>query len=320
MTRATPYPADTRAKGWRFEIDYEKVEQSDTWDLATEIPMAQPALLMMWLMAWTQVPCGSMPADENLIRVKCRIPPKLWPALKPILMRGWWEAEDGRLYHDTLVERVMEMLEYRRKEAERRNRNRAKPGVPPALSRVTTGGHTPDATGTPDTGTGTGTSHTQVEKTHLDPHADVCVARGGKKVKPPKETPAGLVAAALRRMGIEDASAGHAELVALLDKGVPQEAFEGAAKLCLECVPPKGIAYLLGIVKNQLAAAVAVGALPGMPGKPWDYSRSTIEAKGVELGLGPWNESDLSSSRETFQRYTERVRAALGRGQAEEVA
>ena len=27
MTLPAPYPADTRAKGWRFEIDYEKVEE-----------------------------------------------------------------------------------------------------------------------------------------------------------------------------------------------------------------------------------------------------------------------------------------------------
>ena len=110
MALPAPYPADTRAKGWRFEIDYEKVEQSDTWDLATEVPMAQPALLMMWLMAWTQAPCGSLPNDENLIRVKCRIPAKSWPALRPILMRGWYLAEDGRLYEAAMTQRVLEMI------------------------------------------------------------------------------------------------------------------------------------------------------------------------------------------------------------------
>lgn len=119
QTRPAPYPADTRAKGWRFEIDYEKVEQSDTWDLAAEVPMAQHSLLMMWLVSWRQEPCGSLPNDEAVIRSKCKIPAKLWPALRPILLRGWWVAEDGRMYHDTITARVMEMLEYRRKTAER---------------------------------------------------------------------------------------------------------------------------------------------------------------------------------------------------------
>lgn len=34
MTRTAPYPSDTRPKGWRFELDYERIEASDTWALA----------------------------------------------------------------------------------------------------------------------------------------------------------------------------------------------------------------------------------------------------------------------------------------------
>ena len=105
--RPAPYPADTRAKGWRFELEYERIEQSDTWAIAEEVQMAQHALLFMWLAAWRQVPCGSLPADETMIRAKCRIPPKLWAGLRDVLMRGWWLADDGRLYHDTIAERVL---------------------------------------------------------------------------------------------------------------------------------------------------------------------------------------------------------------------
>lgn len=157
-TREPPYPADTRAKGWRFELDYEQIEQSDTWDIAAEIPMCQHALLMMWLVAWRQEPCGSLPSDEAVIRAKCKIPPKAWAQCRDVLMRGWWAASDGRLYHGTLTARVLEMMEYRRKEAERRNRNRGKPTVDPELSRGTTGGEQGESSVTPDTGTGTGTN------------------------------------------------------------------------------------------------------------------------------------------------------------------
>ena len=118
--RPAPYPPDTRAKGWRFELDYERIDQSDTWALAEEVPMAQHALVFMWLVAWRQVPCGSLPADEVLIRTKCRIPAKLWGGMAEVLLRGWWKADDGRLYHDVLVQRVMEMMERRRKESDRK--------------------------------------------------------------------------------------------------------------------------------------------------------------------------------------------------------
>lgn len=126
MNRPTPYPSETQAKGWRFELDYEQIDQSDTWDLAAEIPMAQPALLMMWLVAWRQKPCGSLPADEAVIRSKCRIPPAVWTRCREVCMRGWWVAEDGRLYHDTIVKRVLAMLDKRASDAQRAANRRAR--------------------------------------------------------------------------------------------------------------------------------------------------------------------------------------------------
>lgn len=124
-TKPAPYPADTRAKGWRFELDYEQIEQSDTWGLASEVPMCQHALLMMWMMAWQQVPCGSLPADESVIRAKCRVPAAVWSKCRDVMMRGWWLADDGRLYHDTLAARVLEMMGRRRSDSDRQARKRA---------------------------------------------------------------------------------------------------------------------------------------------------------------------------------------------------
>lgn len=149
-----PYPADTRAKGWRFELDYEKIDQSDTWGLTTEVPVARPFLLMMWLVAWTQEPCGSLPNDEALIRGRCCVPPAIWPKVRDIMMRGWWIASDGRLYHDTLTKRVTEMIEYRRKNAKRVADFKA-------AQREQHGGNalpTDEQRATSHTGTGTGTT------------------------------------------------------------------------------------------------------------------------------------------------------------------
>lgn len=150
---AAPYPADTRAKGWRFELDYEKIEQSDTWSLAADLPMAQHSLLMMWLVSWRQEPCGSFPNDEAIIRAKCRIPPKTWATTREVLMRGWWLAEDGLLYHPTITKRVLEMVGYRIAEAARRaayrERMRSSQGGPAVV--------TCDTGAKDGTGTGTGT-------------------------------------------------------------------------------------------------------------------------------------------------------------------
>jgi hypothetical protein len=118
-----PYPPTTRAKGWRFELDYEQIEQSETWALAK--PEVRPWLLMLWLTAWRQVPCGSLSANPDVIAGQLGVPTTLWAKHHPVLMRGWWCADDGRLYHRTLTVRVQEMLARRRGDADRQARRRA---------------------------------------------------------------------------------------------------------------------------------------------------------------------------------------------------
>ncbi|KWF29894.1 DUF1376 domain-containing protein [Burkholderia pseudomultivorans] len=158
---AIPYPSDTRAKGWRFELDYERIRQSDTWALAA--PEIRPWLLMLWMTAWEQTPCGSLPDDDELIAARIGMDLDQFQSTKKRLMRGWWAAEDGRLYHNTMIERVLEMLETRDKERARKagQRERKKTAGPsddvPDLSHGTDDGHQQDSTRSHGTGTGTGT-------------------------------------------------------------------------------------------------------------------------------------------------------------------
>lgn len=178
--RQPPYPADTRARGWRFELDYEQIDQSDTWDMAAEIPMAQHALLMMWLISWRQEPCGSFPNDEAVIRAKCRMPPKVWAQCRDVLMRGWWLASDGRLYHDTIATRVFAMLDKRANDAQRAATRRARK----ADATVSTEGVTPESrvthTGVPPE---FDTKH-QAPSTSTTPSLRSGVPRGARLPKP----------------------------------------------------------------------------------------------------------------------------------------
>ncbi len=121
--REPPFPADTRAKGWRLEIDHERIDQSDTWALAK--PEVRPWLLMLWLVAWKQTPCGSLPAEGELVAARIGMSPGMFAKHRGVLMRGWWAASDGRLYHNVLVQRVQEMLAKRMKDAERAAKSRA---------------------------------------------------------------------------------------------------------------------------------------------------------------------------------------------------
>jgi len=165
-----PYPADTRAKGWRFELDLERIRQSDTWALAA--PDVRPWLFLLWATAWEQVPCGSLPNDDALVCARIGMAPKLFARVKSVLMRGWWPASDGRLYHDVIAARVLSMLDAKRKESDRKAAYRARmdseragsaapvtqtEAVVPRDTTGTDAGQTRADTGCDATGTGTGT-------------------------------------------------------------------------------------------------------------------------------------------------------------------
>jgi hypothetical protein len=66
---------------------------------------------------------------------------------RAVLMRGWWLAEDGRLYHNVLVQRVQEMLAKRAKDAERAAKSRAAKAKSPtnhaSVTRDTPVNHAP---------------------------------------------------------------------------------------------------------------------------------------------------------------------------------
>lgn len=147
-----PYPADTRVRGWRFQLDHERLDQSDTWALAG--PEWRPWLLMVWLTAWRQCPAGSLPADHGLIAAKIGLDVRLLTAHADILLRGFRRYADGRLYHDTIVEQVTEYLEHNRKEAARvaawREKRRQEPDTVTEVLRVTNTDVLPGTTPEPE--------------------------------------------------------------------------------------------------------------------------------------------------------------------------
>ncbi|MBB3179742.1 hypothetical protein [Variovorax sp. Sphag1AA] len=134
------------------------------------------------------------------------------------------------------------------------------------------------------------------------------VAGGGSGQSPTK---AGAICRAIKAAGVMDVNPSNPILRELILKGVDEATFVAAAEVCVKSTPPKGMAYLLGIVRRQLEEAAAISSGGGMPQKPWDTDRPSIEAKGVELGLGKWDEADLSPNRERFDQYTARVRRAV---------
>lgn len=165
----TPYPADTRAKGWRFELDLEQISQSDTWALAPQD--VRPWLLMLWSVSWQQVPCGSLPGEDAIIAARIGMKAAAFAKNKAVLLRGWMLADDGRLYHPTITKRVLAMLETKQKERDRKAAYRSRmSGNVPRDNHGTDPGCDDTGTGT-GTGTGLKTNAYQAASTDFDPAA-----------------------------------------------------------------------------------------------------------------------------------------------------
>ena len=250
-----PYPADTRAKGWRFELDYEQIEQSDTWDLAGSD--GRPWLLMMWLVSWRQAPCGSMPTDEAVVAAKIGASPAVWKKHRASLMRGWVAADDGRMYHQTITARVLEMLDYRNKNAARvakfkaaKREERIVNALPPQQQQ-----------GSNDTGTGTGSKELTE---NLDGVAGEPAHTGGFEpefvTQGQQPTLYGAITRSLRQAGISQANPAHIRFRALVDAGASADEF-------LQYVPKAlGIsgdrfAYIVGAAEGERKRAAANAGL-----------------------------------------------------------
>lgn len=309
--KPAPYPGDTRSKGWRFEVDMETVKASDTW-LKAKTGAVRGALLLLWSEAWQQSPCGTLPNDDELIALLIDMPPATFTKNRAVLLRGWWLASDGRLYHDTITNRVLAMLDKRANDAQRAATRRARKaeaaGSPPGItqeSRVTHGG----------VGYESDTKHQAPSTKHqVKPPPPSETAgdapetgkdQGGGGVQG-QATPYAAVCIALKAAGINPVNPSDPLLRTLVDAGATADEFVAA----VPASSGKGqrFAYVLATVRGsrERAAAAAVGLHRGaMPAAP----PVTTPGESVEA----------YQARMAAEREAERQRLAGSRGPSPEV-
>ena len=212
--RPVPYALDTCSKGWRFELDIEQITQSDTRALCP--PEMRPWLLTILTVSWTQLPCGSLPADDARLCALFGMPAKLFAKHKDALLRGWWMADDGRLYHDTVTLRVLDMLKKRTSERDRKAAWRKRKEVGQTVLKLVTKEERKDTT-------------------------EVIL----------RPTRAGAVCMSMKAEGIAGVNPYNQRLLVLLEHGAEVQDFVDAARIAVG--KNKGhFAYVLGIVKNCL--------------------------------------------------------------------
>ena len=133
-------------------------------------------------------------------------------------------------------------------------------------------------------------------------------ARDFEKSSPTPKPESARVVAVLAQNGIPDVSPSHPEVLALIAKGITPEVFEAAAKKSVNAT--NRFAYVLTVVKSSLQSAAEIEAGPSVGEVAWDTNRQTIEAMGVRVGIGKWDEMAVVN-REPFAGYVIRVRQAM---------
>ena len=171
-----PYPSTLRAKGFTLSIDWELIEQSDTWVIC---PVnLRPWLLMIWTRSWVSAPAGSYTADDEAIAARIGMPLREFQVNRDYLMRGWYRANDGRLYHPFVSKLVLDMAGKREKDRKRVSEWRA-------LKNQQVSGNVTrneqERAREYDTGTGTGTGTGTREEKKIAPRKRVAAA-----AKPPE--------------------------------------------------------------------------------------------------------------------------------------
>lgn len=99
-------PADVDLRDFAFTpVEFDRLFKSETWLLSNDAEKV--AAITLWGRAWSQVPAGSLPNDDRLLAHLSGTGPR-WKRLKPMALRNWRQATDGRLYHPVVCEKVLE--------------------------------------------------------------------------------------------------------------------------------------------------------------------------------------------------------------------
>jgi hypothetical protein len=111
MTNKQFVPANADVRGFKdMPMDVSRLLSSETWIMCT--PEERSAAINLWFLSWTQVPAGSL-ADNDRVLAHLSMAGDRWPDVREMALRGWEKADDGRLYHAVVCEKVNMMLDVR---------------------------------------------------------------------------------------------------------------------------------------------------------------------------------------------------------------
>lgn len=97
---------DLRAIAPYMQLDVVRLRDSGIAVRAS--PDAFRAAVLLWCVAWHQVPAASLPDDEHLLARYADVHLLKWRAIREEALRGFVLCSDGRLYHHVIAEKAIE--------------------------------------------------------------------------------------------------------------------------------------------------------------------------------------------------------------------
>jgi uncharacterized protein YdaU (DUF1376 family) len=105
-------PCDVDLRDFRFmPLDVVQLQNSETWGMADG--WTAKALLNLWTKAWHQVPSGSLPDNDDLLRTWANVPS--WESVRDVALRGFIKCSDGRLYHRIICRKALDAWNERKR-------------------------------------------------------------------------------------------------------------------------------------------------------------------------------------------------------------
>lgn len=112
MTEQLPaplVPAEVDLRDFGFmPLDVRTLLTSTLWIKAKKDPRVAHAAMSLWCESWHQVPCASLPDDDEVLADLARCDEKEWKRVKERALTHFVKCADGRLYHRTVAAKALE--------------------------------------------------------------------------------------------------------------------------------------------------------------------------------------------------------------------